>query len=219
MTTSSRAAFFDVDRTLLRIDTGTSWMRFLHSRGEISTLAMARVLYWGLLYRAAVLDLESLATRLAADMAGGREDELIAKSRIWHAAHVGHQVAHEARSAVETHRRRGDVVVLLTATTQYAAEEIGRDLAIDHTLCSRLEVQGGVFTGRLVQLCYGPNKVDLAERFAAENDVDLARSYFYSDSYNDLPMLRRVGVPVAVNPDARLWWHARRAGWRVERWT
>lgn len=219
MTAARRAAFFDVDRTLLRIDTGTSWMRFLYSRGEISTIAMARVLYWGLLYRAAVLDLESLARRLAADLAGDREAELIAKSRIWHAAHVGHQVAHEARRAVEAHRRSGDVVVLLTATTQYAAEEIGRGLAIDHTLCSRLEVQGGVFTGRLAQLCYGPNKVTLAERFADEHGVDLARSYFYSDSYNDLPMLRRVGVPVAVNPDARLWWYARRAGWRVARWT
>jgi phosphoserine phosphatase len=58
----------------------------------------------------------------------------------------------------------------------------------------------------------------VAERFAGEHGIDLAHSSFYSDSYNDLPMLHRVGVPVAVNPDGRLRRHARRAGWRIERW-
>lgn len=218
MTALGQAAFFDLDRTVLRIDTGTSWMRYLYRRGEISTLAMARVLYWSLLYRGAVLDMEAVARRLVADLAGDREAELVAKSRAWHAMHVAHEVAPAARRAIARHRARGDLVVLLTGSTQYAAEAVGRGLGIEHTLCSRLAVRDGVFTGRLEQLCFGPHKVAVAERFAAEHGVDLARSSFYSDSYNDLPMLRRVGEPVAVNPDGRLRRHARRAGWRIERW-
>ena len=59
----------------------------------------------------------------------------------------------------------------------------------------------------------------VAEAFARRSGIDLAGSAFYSDSYNDLPMLRRVGTAVAVNPDARLLRHARRHGWRVERWS
>ena len=55
-------------------------------------------------------------------------------------------------------------------------------------------------------------------RLFVSPDIDLARSAFYSDSYNDLPMLERVGTPVAVNPDQRLRRHARRAGWRIEQW-
>jgi HAD superfamily hydrolase (TIGR01490 family) len=218
MTARKRAAFFDLDRTVLRIDTGTSWMRYLYGRGEISTAAMARVLYWNVLYRAAVLDLETVAWRLVADLAGDREAELIAKSHAWHSRHVAHEVAPGARRVIERHRRRGEMVVLLTGSTQYAAEAVGRGLDIEHTLCSRIAVRDGVFTGRLEQFCFGAHKVTVAERFAGEHGIDLAHSSFYSDSYNDLPMLHRVGVPVAVNPDSRLRRHARRAGWRIERW-
>jgi phosphoserine phosphatase len=58
----------------------------------------------------------------------------------------------------------------------------------------------------------------MAERFAAEHDIDLEHSAFYSDSYNDLPMLERVGTAVAVNPDTRLRRHARRKGWPIDWW-
>ena len=219
MTETKRAAFFDLDRTVLRIDSGTSWMRFLYRRGEISRLELARALYWSLLYRATVLDMEALVERLVADIEGDLEAELIAKCEIWHAADLMHHIAPSARRAIEAHRRQGDTLVLLTASTQYAARAVSHGLGIEHTLCSELDVQGGSFTGKLRRFCYGRNKVTFAEQFAAAHGVDLARSFFYSDSYNDLPMLERVGVPVVVNPDGRLRRHARRAGWDITRWT
>ena len=95
---------------------------------------------------------------------------------------------------------------------------VAKGVGIDHTLCSRLEVADGRFTGKLTTMCFGSYKVSLAEAFAAQHGVDLARSTFYSDSFNDLPLLARVGVAVAVNPDLRLWRHARRSGWRIEQW-
>ncbi|MEM9494287.1 MAG: HAD family hydrolase [Myxococcota bacterium] len=218
MTQTQTAAFFDMDHTVLRISTGSSWMRFLYRRGELSTFGLLQATYWSVLYKAAVLDMDSLARRLVADMAGDAEADLIAKSRIWHSSDVAHEVAPAARRAIAEHRRRGDMLVLLTASTQYAAETVSRALAIPHTLCSRLEVADGRFTGRLAAFCFGRNKVTMAEAFAAEHGIDLERSVFYSDSYNDLPMLQRVGIPVAVNPDARLRRHARRAGWRTDYW-
>jgi HAD superfamily hydrolase (TIGR01490 family) len=212
------AAFFDMDRTVLTIDTGTSWMRFLHDRGELGRIGLARAAWWSALYKLAVLDLESLATRLVADMAGELEAEMLAKCEIWHREHVDGTVAVAARRSIDRHRERGDEIVLLTGSTQYAAEAVARGLGIDHVLCSRLEVDAGRFTGRLAARCFGHHKVTLAEELAAARGIDLARSWFYSDSYNDLPMLSRVGVAVAVNPDGRLERHARRQRWRVERW-
>lgn len=212
------AAFFDMDRTVLTIDTATSWMRFLRARGELGRRGLARALWWSSLYKLAVLDIEALATRLVADLAGDDEADMLAKCEIWHREHVDGTVAIAARRAIAFHRERGDEVVLLTGSTQYAAEVVARSLGIDHVLCSRLEVAAGRFTGRLASLCVGRHKVTLAEAWAAERGVDLARSWFYSDSYNDLPMLQRVGRAIAVNPDPRLERHARRRRWPVEHW-
>jgi HAD superfamily hydrolase (TIGR01490 family) len=212
------AAFFDMDKTVLRIDTGISWMKFLYRRGELSRAGMARALYWSALYRVALLDLEALATKLVADLRGEREAEMIAKCSEWHRSDVADQVAPRARATIDEHRRRGDLIVMLTGSTQYAAEVVSASLGIEHTLCSRLQVDGGVFTGKVEQLCFGVHKVTLAERFAREHAIDLGESWFYSDSYNDLPMLERVGSAVAVNPDQRLRRHARRNGWKIEEW-
>ena len=212
------AAFFDLDHTVLRKDTGMSWMRFLRRRGELSAAELARATWWALLYKAAVLDMEALATRLALDLDGQSEAEMAEKARIWHATDVAPMIRPAARHAIKVHRAAGDVLAIATGATQYSAEEVARGLGIEPTLCSRLEIEGGTFTGRLATMCFGHHKVAAVTAFAAEHDIDLARSTFYSDSYNDLPLLEHVGTAVAVNPDVRLWRHARRRGWRIEQW-
>jgi HAD superfamily hydrolase (TIGR01490 family) len=205
------AALFDMDHTVLRIDTGMSWMRYEYRRGRSGRRDLARAVYWSLLYKAALLDMEELATRLTAGLAGQDETALAQACADWYTRDVAHQVAADARRAIDRHRERGDVLVLATGSTQYAAEAVARGLGIDHVLCSRIEVVDGRFTGKLTAMGFGDHKVALAERFARDHGIDLARSTFYSDSYNDLPLLRRVGAAVAVNPDARLRRHASRA--------
>lgn len=213
------AAFFDMDRTVLSIDTGVSWMQFLYRRGELSRLGMARTLWWSALYKVALLDIDDLATRMVAGLAGDPEAEMVAKCAIWHREAVDDAVAHAARRAIARHRERGDEIVLCTGSTQYASEVVARGLGIEHVLCTRLEVADGRFTGKLAARCFGVHKVTLAETFAADRGIDLSRSFFYSDSYNDLPLMSRVGHAIAVNPDARLRRHARTRGWRVEQWS
>ncbi|HEX8115026.1 MAG TPA: HAD family hydrolase [Kofleriaceae bacterium] len=212
------AAFFDMDNTLLRVDSGMSWVRFLYRRGELPPRMVAKALYWQALYKLAVLDMDAVFTRLVEDLRGDSEAEMIAKCAIWYRDHVAPEVAPAARVAIEHHRRAGHVIVLATGSTQYAARPVAHALGIEHVLSSVLEVEGGVFTGRPAAFCFGHHKVALAERWADRHDIDLAASYFDSDSYNALPMLERVGTAIAVNPDARLRRHARRRGWATPRW-
>jgi HAD superfamily hydrolase (TIGR01490 family) len=212
------AAFFDMDDTLLCVETGMSWVRFLYGRGELSWQMVAKAVYWSTLYKLAVLDMETVFTRLVEDLRGDSEAEMIAKCDIWYRQHVEPEIAPAARVAVEHHRRAGHLVVLATGSTQYAARPVARGVGIDHVLSSVLEVEAGAFTGRARALCFGHHKVALAEAWARGHGVDLARSYFYSDSYNDRPMLERVGAAIAVNPDARLLRLARQRGWPVQRW-
>ncbi len=212
------AAFFDMDNTLLRIDTGMSWTRFLYRRGELPRAMIAKAIYWSALYKLAVLDMDAVVTKLCEDLRGDSEDEMIAKCDIWYREHIAREIAPAARVAVEHHRRKGHVVVLATGSTCYAARPVARGVGIEHVLSTTLEVDAGAFTGKASALCFGRHKVTLAERWAAANEIDLAASYFYSDSYNDLPMLQRVGTAIAVNADARLRRHARRQGWALQQW-
>jgi HAD superfamily hydrolase (TIGR01490 family) len=215
----TRAALFDMDNTLLTVDTGMSWTRFLYRRGELPPSMVMKAIYWSTLYKLAVLDMESVFTKLCLDLAGDSEAEMIAKCDIWYRDHVAPFVAPAARVALEHHRQRGDVIVLATGSTVYAARPVARGVGIDHVLSSELEVEGGAFTGRPSALCFGHHKVTLAEKWAAANGIDLAASTFYSDSFNDLPLLERVGTAVAVNPDSRLRRHAQRRGWAMQQWS
>jgi len=213
-----RAAFFDMDNTVLRVETGMSWVRFLFRRGELAPRMVIKALYWQALYKLAVLDMDAVFAKLCLGLRGDSEAEMIAKCEIWYRDHISREVAPAARAAIERHRRAGDLVVLATGSTQYAARPVAHGVGIEHVLSSELEVERGVFTGRAAAYCFGQHKVTLAERWAAKHGVDLATSYFYSDSYNDLPMLERVGTAIAINADARLRRHARRRGWATHRW-
>jgi len=213
------AALFDMDNTLLRGDTGMSWTRFLYRRGELPASMVAKVVYWSTLYKLAVLDMEAVVTRLCADLAGDSEADMIAKCEEWYHQDVARLVAPAARVAIEHHRAAGHTIVLATGSTVYAARPVAAGVAIDHVLATELEVDpAGSFTGKPSRLCFGRHKVVLAEEWAEREGIDLRRSYFYSDSYNDLPMLQRVGTAIAVNPDARLLRHARKQGWRTAQW-
>ena len=214
-----RAAFFDMDNTVLRIETGMSWAKFLYRRGELPPRMIAQAIYWHALYKLAVLDLDAVFAKLALGLRGDSEAAMIAKCDIWYRNDVAPAVAPAARVAIEHHRRQGHLIVLATGSTQYAARPVARGIGIEHVLSSELEVAAGVFTGRAAAYCFGQHKVVLAEAWAARHGVDLAESYFYSDSYNDLPMLERVGTAIAINADARLRRHARIRGWAAARWS
>lgn len=214
----SAAALFDMDRTVLRIDSSMSWMRWQRRRGSLSAGFAARAMVWAAMYELALLDIDAVADRVVRDLRGDLEAEMLAEAAAWYEQEVAEEITSEARAAVAEHRARGDVVALLTGGAPHAARAVAGALDVEHVLCTELEVRDGRFTGFLAQRCFGRHKVTVAERWARDHGVDLGGATFYSDSYNDLPMLSRVGSPIAVNPDRRLRRHAERLGWPIHRW-
>jgi HAD superfamily hydrolase (TIGR01490 family) len=126
----------------------------------------------------------------------------------------------KGREAVARHRERGDIVAIVTSATPYAARPLARELGIDHVVCTELEVDdAGCFTGQVRRpMCYGPGKIELAQRIAETLEFRLEDATFYSDSITDLPLLERVKSPIVVNPDARLRRVAQRRRWPIEIW-
>ncbi len=213
------AAFFDMDRTLLRCNSGSRWIAFLRARGEIKTLDLLRSLSWILQYRLAVLDMETVATRAVAAMTGDSEAEFLRKIEEFMQREVLPAIAPLGVEAIADHRARSHALVLLTSATAYVAEPLSAHLGLEHVLCTRLHVADGRFVGTCDRpTCYGTGKVHHAERFAVAHGIDLEKSFFYSDSYSDLPMLERVGEPRVINPDGRLRRHARQKGWPIAEW-
>ncbi len=211
------AALFDLDHTILTASSGRLFVRYLRQRRAISRRQEAAIWAWSGLYLLGLMDYPHLIARLTADVAGQDEAATWAMCLRWFDEMVVAYISEEARRAIARHRAEGHQVAIVTAATLYAAGPVAAHLGLgDHVLATRLEVQDGHFTGRLVEpACYGKGKVYWAERYATERGIDLSRSYFYTDSVSDLPLLERVGHPVAVNPDWRLRRIARARGWPI----
>ena len=213
------AAFFDLDGTLLSVNSGRLWMERERRLGRITLRQLLQGTFYLVAYRLSVIDIEQVTIEALKTVQGEREQTVREWTRAWFVEEVAPHIAPGARPALEAHRAHGDLCVLLTSSSLYESEIATEMLGLDAFLCTRYEVQNGVFTGGVVRpVCYGEGKVALAERFAAQNGIDLLRSAFYSDSFSDLPMLRRVGRPGVVNPDLRLRLAARRQGWPVLDW-
>jgi HAD superfamily hydrolase (TIGR01490 family) len=124
----------------------------------------------------------------------------------------------EGLRRVRAHRRAGHRVLLLTGALDVVAGPLAEMLEVDLE-CARLQTDDGRYTGDLeAPPPAGEARATLLDRYANTHSVNLAESFAYADSLSDLPMLENVGVPVVVNPDARLSSIAAQRGWRVERW-
>jgi HAD superfamily hydrolase (TIGR01490 family) len=116
------------------------------------------------------------------------------------------------------HQDAGRPAYIVTAASQELADSLARVLVFDGGIGARSEVRDGVYTGRPAgPFTYREGKAEAIRQLAAERGIDLTASYAYSDSESDLPMLRVVGHPVAVNPDRELQRVARAEGWRIIR--
>jgi HAD superfamily hydrolase (TIGR01490 family) len=210
------AAFFDVDGTLIAKNSGPLYMKFLRRRGEIRRRDALSTVYFYIRYRLNMLDIEVALERSSRWIRGRREQAIAEHCRLWYREMVRQYLQPELIRRIAEHKEQGHLVAILSSTTSYLAEPLAEDLGIEHLLVSHLIVQDGRFTGEAERpLCYGDGKIFWARRFAEQHDVDLAQSYFYTDSASDLPMLEIVGHPQVVNPDIVLRREARRRGWPV----
>jgi HAD superfamily hydrolase (TIGR01490 family) len=216
---SQVGAFFDVDRTIVSCNTGRLFLRDLRRRGEISFFRALRALGWMAKYHLSMIDLQWVAARVVSQMAGWGESEFAERCRSWVENDVLPLVVPGARSRIDRHRSDGHVLAILSSSPTYVTRPIAEALGIEEVMSTRFEVADGLFTGRLEgPACVGLGKVHWAEDLGARRKLDLSESWFYTDSYTDLPMLERVGNRVVVNPDPRLRRAAKRRGWPVQDW-
>jgi HAD superfamily hydrolase (TIGR01490 family) len=213
-------AFFDVDNTLMRGASIYYFARGLAARKLFRPQDLARML-WGQVYfrlRGAENTGHMAAAREAAlaFVAGHRVADIVALGEEIYDETMADRIWEGTRRLAQRHLEAGQRVWLVTATPVELAAIIARRLGFTGALGTVAESVDGVYTGRLVgDMMHGPVKAAALQALAAQEGLDLARCSAYSDSANDLPMLRLVGHPSVVNPDAELRAEARSAGWPV----
>lgn len=213
------AAFFDMDNTVLRSSSGRLYLRYLRSKGHLSWGRWLAITWQVGLYVAGVTDFPHLMARLMTQVAGADEAATWRISDAWFREMLRDFITDAARERIAWHRREGHHVAIVSASTPYAVEPVAHDLGLGNDyLATRLEVVEGHFTGRVLEpACYGPGKLALTRAYAAHRNLDLAISYFYTDSHHDLPLLEAVGRPVVVNPSRKLAQIATTRRWPVVR--
>jgi len=209
-------AFFDMDKTLISENSGSLFMKYRYQRGEIDGLELLKGIGAYLQYKLGVLDIRNWTKNMMVQFRGRSEEELQKEALQWFDEMVVDTLYPEAEQLVREHRAAGHVVAIVSGATKFVVRPLAARLGIEHMLYTRLEVEGGLFTGRVIEpICFGEGKIYWLQQFIEEHEVDLARSWFYSDSITDRSLFDLVGHPVTVNPDPLLYREALRRRWPV----
>lgn len=213
-----RAAFFDLDKTIIAGSSALAFSRPFRRQGLISRRAALRSAYRQLLLVASGADastMDVLRRRITALCAGwevARIEDIVASTLHEMVAPL---VYAEAAELIAEHRAAGEDVVVLSASGAEVVRPIAAMVGADHCVCTRMTVRDGRYTGEIDYYCYGEAKARAAEELADARGYRLADCRAYSDSITDLPLLRIVGHPTAVNPDRALRREALSRGWPV----
>ena len=214
-----RAALFDLDGTITRVDTARLYVRYQRDHGEVSAFMAMRAAAWALQYSFGIIDVPKVAGKALAQLRGASEEAMTWRCDDWARRYVAPHIMDGARRAIDHHRREGHLLALVTGSTVYASRPLARALGIPHVLATELEVDDGRFTGRVVMpMCYAEGKIAKARQLLEPLGISLADCIFYSDSGHDLPLLRAAGEAICVNPDLRLGREAKRRGWPIAQW-
>lgn len=221
MNSLNRLALFDLDHTLLPLDSDYQWADFLARSGRAGDPAEALRRNDELMdrYNAGNLTAEETYDFMLGLLTRADRNEL----DNWHAAYmdavVSPAITPAARELVSKHMKQGDLCAIVTATNEFVTTPIARAFRIDHLVATVPEIAGNRYTGKVHGIpCYQEGKITRVHEWLNKEGLDFndfAETWFYSDSINDLPLLEHVSHPVATNPSPALRVIATERGWPV----
>lgn len=215
-----KLALFDLDNTLIAGDSDFEWAQFLIEKKALDReLHEARNLEFYEQYKAGTLNINEFLDFQLKPLSRHSRSQL----ELWRSEFIKKKItpliAPGARELIEKHRLDGDLCIIITATNSFVTAPIAQILGIDHLIATEPETIDGEFTGKVMGTpCFREGKIERLEVWLDQHNLtwlSFLQSWFYSDSLNDLPLLRKVTHPVAVDPDAVLKKHAEENDWLV----
>jgi putative phosphoserine phosphatase / 1-acylglycerol-3-phosphate O-acyltransferase len=211
-------AFFDFDGTLIAGYSANAWYGERLRRFEVGPTELARTLLAGFDMSLRGADVTRFMEIAVAAWAGRAADEIEALGERLFVQQIGGMVFPEAGALIRAHREAGHTIAIASSATPFQVAPLARELGIDNLLCTEVEVEGGLVTGRLAgPVLWGEGKADAMRDFARSRGIDLSESYAYGNGKEDLPYLEAAGRPRPLNPDGGLTELARERGWESYR--
>lgn len=211
---------FDLDNTLLAGDSDFQWGQFLMEEGLLDReVHHARNLQFYEDYKQGALDIHAFLEFQLKPLTRFSRAELDALHQRYMERKVRPMMTDKARALVEKHRANGDLMLVITATNSFVTKPIASEFGIEHLIGTTPEEIDGEFTGGVTGVpSFQEGKVTRLKQWLAAQGKQLSdfeTSWFYSDSHNDLPLMKLVDKPVAVDPDDILRDHAQAEGWPI----
>ncbi|GAB2190676.1 HAD family hydrolase [Sessilibacter sp. MAH1] len=210
-------AIFDLDNTLIRGDSDHAFGEYLADQGLVdSEVFRAQNNRFYQQYLDGTLNIFEYSEFALQIVAGKTAQELAHLQRDFFSQKIESMFLPKAKALIERHRNEGDDLLIITATNRFVTQPIATWLGITQLLATEPEVVEEKYTGKITGVpCFQDGKVKRLYDWLEEYSGDLTGSYFYSDSFNDLPLLSIVENPIAVDPDDRLKQHALAHGWKI----
>ncbi|MGL1834588.1 HAD family hydrolase [Rhodocyclaceae bacterium SMB388] len=211
---------FDLDNTLLAGDSDFEWAQFLISLGVLDReVQEARNVQFYEQYKAGTLDIFEFLDFQLAPLARHSRAQLDAWHRRFMHDRIRPMIGEHARALVQQHLDREALVAVVTATNSFVTGPIVREFGIAHVIATVAAQENGAFTGKPRGMpAFKAGKIERVEAWLEAMGLyfgSFERTWFYSDSHNDLPLMKRVTNPVAVDPDDALRAHAHEQGWPI----
>lgn len=208
-------ALFDLDYTLIDIDSDHAWGDYLCRLGKVDAAEYkARNDQFYADYRAGVLDMPAFLAFSLEPLGRLPWTELLSLRNAFMESEGRPHLLAKARALVEEHRAAGDRCAIVTATNQFVTQPFAEAFGVETLLATAIETRDGRPTGKpLGQPCFREGKIVYAQAWLDSFGGRLQDCSFYTDSHNDLPLLEQVGRPVAVDPDEKLAQAAQARGW------
>ena len=210
-------ALFDLDNTLIAGDSDHLWGDFLVSQGRVDAIEhKALNAHFYDQYKNGELNIDEYLAFALGPMTGMTKETLAPLQQQFVRDHIEPILLDAAFALLEQHRALGDTLVIITATNTLVTQPIADRLGVEHLIGCEAEIIEGCYTGKPTGMpSFAQGKVARIQTWCEENKKSMENAVFYSDSHNDLPLLRTVDRAVAVDPDDRLREEAVRKGWDI----
>ncbi|MDP3536161.1 MAG: HAD family hydrolase [Halomonas sp.] len=210
-------AIFDLDNTLLSIDSDHAWGEFLLEQGAVDPVAYREANERFMAdYNAGTLDMAAFLEMALKPLAENTPEQLAAWHQQFMASKIEPHILPKAEELLARHRTKGDTLLIITATNRFITAPIAERLGVDDLIAVDPEMIDGHYTGRVSGVpSFREGKVTRLKQWLEDQDLTIDGAWFYSDSHNDLPLLEQVEHPVAVDPDDTLREVAETRHWRI----